>query len=317
MAPLGGCDGIQSALAPHGPNAEHIATIGWILFIGGAAIFIVVMALAVYAVFARPERNRWLGSTKLIVGGGVIFPVITLGTLLIYTLFVAQGLTAGTGSGALKIEVIGKQWWWEVRYLREDGDLAFVTANEIRIPAGRPVEASVISADVIHSFWVPNLAGKIDMIPGHVNEIVLQAEKPGVFRGQCAEYCGAQHAKMAFFVVAEKPEDFARWFENQSRPAPDPRIPFLEQGRDLFLSSGCGACHTVRGTPAEGQIGPDLTHVGSRLSIAAGTLDNHIGTLEAWIADSQSIKPGNRMPSFDVFEGESLRALAAYLESLK
>jgi cytochrome c oxidase subunit II len=314
---LTGCDGIQAALTPNSPGAERIAEIAWILFIGAAVIFVAVMALTLYAMIARPGRGGWIGSGALIIGGGLIFPVVTLSALLIYTLDAAGVMTAPAEGNPLRIEVIGHMWWWEVRYLDEDGNVAFVSANEVRVPVGRPVTAAVSTADVIHSFWVPNLAGKIDMIPGRVNDVTFQAEEPGTFRGQCAEYCGAQHAKMAFFVVAEEPERFARWFERQSGPAREPQAPFITRGRDLFLSSGCGACHTVRGTPAAGRIGPDLTHVGSRVSIAAGILDNHIGTLEAWIANSQRIKPENRMPSFDVFEGEDLRAIAAYLESLK
>lgn len=314
---LGGCDGVQAIMDPHGPDAANIATIGWIMFGGAAAIFALVLALMLYAVFARPDRRRRLGGIKLVIAGGVVLPVVSLTALLIYTLTVNRALTAPPGPDALRIQVIGQMWWWEIRYFDAAGNLAFETANEIRIPVGRPVSAELTTEDVIHSFWVPKLAGKLDMIPGEVNRLTFQADTPGVVRGQCAEYCGAQHAQMAFYVVAEEPDDFERWFENQREPAREPLIPFIARGRQLFLEGGCGACHTIRGTPADGELGPDLTHVGSRLTIAAGSFDNHVGTLAAWIAASQRLKPGNRMPSFDVFEGRDLRALAAYLESLQ
>ncbi len=192
-----------------------------------------------------------------------------------------------------------------------------MTANEIRIPVGVPVEFVLRSADVIHSFWVPSLAGKLDMIPGRVNRYTFSAERPGIYRGQCAEYCGAQHALMAFSVVAQERADFDTWYVAQARNAREPTTELAEEGRKLFHASGCGACHTVRGTSAQGQLGPDLTHVGGRLTIAAGILPNNPGTLAAWVASAQHLKPGNRMPSFATFSGPELRSLAAYLGSLQ
>jgi cytochrome c oxidase subunit 2 len=171
--------------------------------------------------------------------------------------------------------------------------------------------------DVIHSFWVPSLAGKLDMIPGHVNAYRFAATRPGVYRGQCAEYCGAQHALMAFYVVAMAREEFETWYADQVAPAPEPILPLLAKGKALFLENGCGACHTVRGTLADGKLGPDLTHVGSRLSLAAGTFPNNRGTLAGWIASAQHLKPDNLMPSFGNLQGEELRAIAAYMDSLK
>lgn len=314
---LGGCNGIQSALAPRGSNADHIATLGWVLFIGAALIFMLVMALAVYALRAAPERRRRFGNNAFIIGGGIVFPVVTLTALLIYGLSVSARIGDPPAAEPLRIEVIGEQWWWRVRYLGEDQRPDIITANEIRIPVGRPIEFILKSADVIHSFWVPNLGGKLDMIPGKVTRLRLQADQAGVFRGQCAEYCGGAHALMAFFVVARPPEEFEAWLARQELPAPAPETPFLEHGRRMFLEAGCGACHTIRGTPANGTIGPDLTHVGGRLSLAAGILPNNAGTFAGWIADSRRIKPENHMPSFNIFDGESLRALAAYLESLQ
>jgi cytochrome c oxidase subunit II len=315
MLLLGGCEGVQSVLHPHGPAAERLAMISWVLSGGATAIFVAVMALATFALIRQPRRD-FFSSSRLIVAGGLIFPTVTLTALLIYTL-PAAGILTEPDADAAEVEVTGYQWWWEVRYRDGNGDVAFVTANEVRLPTGQPLTTRVDTADVIHSFWVPNLAGKIDMIPGRTNELTLQAARPGEFRGQCAEYCGGPHAKMAFYVVAEEPAQYARWFENQKEPARQPEDPLLQRGREVFFSFGCGGCHAIRGTDAVGGLGPDLTHVGSRRTIGAGILDNTIQNLKTWIADSQRIKPDNPMPSFDFIEGEDRHALAAYLKSLQ
>jgi len=288
----------------------------WILIWGAAAILLVVLALAAYALWGPEERRGWAASRRFIVGGGIVFPVVTLTALLIYTLVLEASIAGRAEPPAARIAVIGHQWWWRVHYLDAKGAVDFVTANEIRIPAGRPVELTLESADVIHSFAVPNLAGKLDMIPGRINRLTLQAHAPGVFRGQCVEYCGGPHAKMAFYVIAESPESFEQWREGQRRPGLEAGDAHTQRGRELFLSH-CIACHTVRGTGAKGTLGPDLTHVGSRTSLAAGILPNNAGTLASWISASQSIKPENLMPSMNLFSGEDLRALALYLESLK
>ena len=314
---LAGCDGVQSALQPSGPHAGRAATLWWTMFWASAAILAVVTALALFATFARRHRPRALGGKGLIVWAGVAFPVVALTALLVWILTGTAALTRAPDERAMRIEVIGKMWWWEVRYLDEAGRPVFRTANEIHLPVGRPAVLELTSSDVIHSFWVPRLAGKIDLIPGHVNRWRVEASAPGSFRGQCAEFCGLQHAKMAFWVVAHEPAEFEAWLAKERGPAREPQTPFTARGRSLFLATGCGACHAVRGTPAEGQIGPDLTHVGGRLSLAAGTFDNHVGTLAGWIADAEGLKPGNGMPSFDVLDGPSLRAVAAYLESLE
>jgi cytochrome c oxidase subunit II len=312
---VGGCEGVQSILHPRGPQAEQIATLGWAMFAAAAAIFLLVMALIAFAWFRRPQRD-WFGSSRLIVGGGLIFPTVTLTALLIYS--IAPGGLAGRQSAPEhEIEVVGYQWWWEVRYRDGNGDVAFTTANEIRLPTGRPVRTRVSTADVIHSFWLPNLAGKIDMIPGRVNELLLEASEAGTFRGQCAEYCGGPHTWMAFYAVAAPPDQFTRWFERQQEPAAEPQTALLQQGLDVFQAFGCGGCHAIRGTEAVGGFGPDLTHFGGRRTIGAGILDNTIENLEAWIADSQRIKPNNLMPPFDFIESEDLHALAAYLKSLQ
>ena len=288
---------MQSALNPIGPDAAIIAEISWVLFIGGAVIFVAVMALAAAAVAGKLR----LAEKPLIVVGGIVFPLVTLSALLVYGLVRAASLHP-VAAAPLRIEVVGQQWWWRVRYP------GFETANEIRIPVGRPVELVLRSADVLHSFWVPVLAGKLDMVPGKENRLRVRADRPGEFRGQCAEYCGGPHAQMALYVVALPEDEFAQWAAAQHRPA---------QSTHPLFASHCAACHTVRGTPAAGVLGPDLTHVGSRLSIGAGILPNNAGTIAGWIASSQHFKPGNLMPSFEHFSGEELRTLARYVESLK
>jgi cytochrome c oxidase subunit 2 len=313
---LANCSGIQSALDPAGGDALRIYWLTVIMTVGATLIFFAVTGLLLYAVFAPPERRTWLGGRNTIVYGGLAFPIVVLSMLLPYGLIVMRD-TDVPRAGALLIEVVGEQYWWRVRYPGDGGRPAFSTANEIVVPVGRPVAVSVTAADVIHSFWIPNFGGKIDMIPGRVNSLNFTAERPGIYRGVCAEFCGDQHARMAFDVMALEPAAFEAWRENQARPAPATDLPQLVRGRELFRTGGCGSCHVVRGTAAGGQFGPDLTHVGSRRTIGAGQFPNNIGTLAGWIANTQHIKPGVRMPSYGSFTGEELRALAGYLESLK
>jgi cytochrome c oxidase subunit 2 len=295
-------DGFQSALNPHSPEAAATAGLAWVLIIGAAVIFIAVMVLALLALRSRPA---WLSQQRLVVWGGIAFPVVVLTVLLIYSAGVAP---AHREPVALRIEVVGHQWWWRVRYLDAGGALDFETANEIRLPVGRRVELALESADVLHSFWVPNLAGKLDMIPGRVNRLTFTPGTAAVFRGQCAEYCGGPHAQMALYVVTLSPEAFEQWTAQQRRPA---------AAADRTFESRCAVCHTVRGTQAGGVLGPDLTHIGSRLSIGAGTLPADAAQLARWISSSQHIKPGNLMPAFSEFTGEELVALAGYLASLR
>lgn len=315
---LCGCSGIQSTLEPHGPQARAIGFISWIMFWGAASILLLVMVLALYATYRAPEKRRPLSVNTLIAGGGVVLPVVTLTALLIYGVYAMAGLRAQPPvdvDAAVRIEVVGNRWWWDVHYRDAGGVVA--TANEIRIPAGVPVAVAVRTNDVIHSFWVPNLAGKIDLIPGRVNHVVLQADKPGVFRGQCAEYCGAQHARMALFVVAETADAYAVWLERQRLPAAVPADTAAVRGREAFIAHDCIACHTVRGVGRARERGPDLTHVGSRLSLAAGILENNHANLADFIARSQTLKPANGMPSYPHIDRETLHALATYMESLR
>ena len=313
---LAGCTGIQSALAPRGPAARAVNEAGWAMYIGAALILALVMALALYAVFRTGPRRRTMSETAFIVGGGLAFPVVTLSLLLFYGVHQAGVLRAAPADAPVRIEVIGRRWWWEVHYLDAAGTRTASTANEIRIPAGVPVALSVRTDDVIHSFWVPNLAGKIDMIPGHVNRLRLQADRPGVYRGQCAEYCGAMHALMAFHVVAEAPPRFDAWVARQRQPAAPPATPLAARGREVFVQR-CAACHAVRGHGAAGVLGPDLTHLAGRAWIAAGTLENTSANLRRWVAHAQRVKPGNAMPDFADLERHELDALTAYLEGLE
>lgn len=307
---------VQSVLVPRGPHADAVETLSWIMFIAGGAILLLVMILTVLAIILPPERRQWMASRRFIIGLGIIFPVVTLSALLVYGLWIARAV-AGPGTATLRIEIVGERWWWRVHYLDAEGAVRLVLANEIRIPVNEPIEFVLKTQDVIHSFWVPSLAGKLDMIPGRTNIYRFSAERPGIYRGQCAEYCGAQHALMAFYVIAMEQREFEAWYAREAAPAPEPAFPLLARGKELFIANGCGACHTIRGTEAQGRIGPDLTHVGGRVSIAAGTYPTHVGTLAGWIASSQHLKPENLMPSFGNLPGEDLRAIAAYLESLK
>ncbi|MDX1655527.1 MAG: cytochrome c oxidase subunit II [Candidatus Competibacteraceae bacterium] len=313
---LAGCAVIKSTLDPAGPAAAELAELWWVMAAGAVLIYGLVIGVAIYATRIDPGRHGPKSEYLLILGGGVFLPVVVLTTLVVYSFTLGPELKRELGPEALRIEVVGEQWWWRVRYLPPGGE-PVVSANELRLPVGRPVELLLSSPDVIHSLWVPRLAGKTDMIPGRVNRMILEASEPGVFRGQCAEYCGGPHALMAFYTLALPPEEFQAWLAHEAENAAKPDQSLLIQGQALFLDSGCGDCHTIRGTPADGQTGPDLTHVGSRYSLAAGILPNNIGTLAGWIAAAQEIKPGNKMPSFNTFSGLELRALAAYLESLE
>jgi cytochrome c oxidase subunit 2 len=308
MALMGLFEGIQSALSPAGPEGEVLAEMAWVLFIGALLIFLAVMALAAWAVFGSRSSTARLGERALIVGGGIVFTTVTLAALLVYSLVRGESVQPPADDAAVRIEVTGEQWWWRVRYLDAQGRPDFETANEIRIPAGQPVLLELKSADVIHSFWVPSLAGKLDMIPGRTNRLRLLASRPGEYRGQCAEYCGGPHAFMAFFVIAEDEGAFQQWVSRQKTSA--------GKSNELFTRH-CSACHAIRGTAAAGKLGPDLTHVGSRRTIGAALLPMNAGSLAGWIASSQHLKPGNLMPSFRHFSSEELRELVAYLETLK
>lgn len=311
-------EALQTALQARGDPAAEVLHTSWILFIGGALIFLAVMVLAVLALAGPARLRERLARRGWIIAGGVVFPVVVLTALLVHTFGMAGGLVrAQRQPAALRIEVSGELWWWRVRYLDRAGAVLLETANEIRIPVGAPVDLDLVSRDVIHSVWIPVLAGKMDAIPGTTNRLRLSAAVPGVFRGQCAEFCGMQHAKMALHVVAQPPDEHAAWLQAQLQPASDPALPLAAQGKALFGEARCGVCHTIRGTQADGILGPDLTHVGSRLALAAGTLPNEPAQLARWISDPQHVKPGSRMPAYTRFSDEQLRALVSYLEGLR
>jgi cytochrome c oxidase subunit II len=301
-------------LDPAGPAAEVIANVGWLLILGGAAVFAAVMSLLAWSLRGRDGLVR---PRLWIVGGGVLFPGVVVAALFAYTLPLAPAGRPLPPAGALVVSVTAHMWWWEVRYPGAGPGAPIVTANEIRIPVGRPVYVAVTSSDVIHSFWVPALAGKIDMVPGRLQHLVLAAGRPGVYRGQCAEFCGEQHALMALHVVAEAPPAFERWLEAQARPAAPPSAGRQARGRDVFLANRCDACHNVRGIGEPGQLGPDLTHVAGRMHLGAGTLANGPEALARWITHVQQVKPGVRMPSYERLDGEERAALADWLGSLR
>jgi cytochrome c oxidase subunit 2 len=313
---LPGCDGPQSALDPAGRGAEQIADLLWWMTVGGVVIWLAVIGLALYTLRLEREPHSLRGARLLIVGGGVVFPTLILTVLLAYGLALLPGLVAPAPAGSLKVAVSGEQWWWRVRYFLPGGETVEL-ANEIRLPVGEPVEFHLDSPDVIHSFWIPPLGGKVDMIPGRVNRLVLEPTRTGVFRGVCAEYCGTSHALMAFSVVVQEKSEFTSWLARQAAPAPPPTGPLVARGQHVFDANGCGACHTIRGTSAAGTIGPDLTHVGGRVSLGAGILANEPAAFVRWIAHTQEVKPAVLMPAFGMLPPEDLDALAAYLESLQ
>ncbi|MBU1209978.1 MAG: cytochrome c oxidase subunit II [Alphaproteobacteria bacterium] len=314
---LSGCGGDQSVLSPFSDNARTVNVLSNVLFIGGFLILAVVIVLAGLAAFGGAHLRRRLAGENAVVIGGLVFPLVTLTPLLLYGYaLLGAGPNPLDGQRPLKVTVIGEQWWWRVIYTDSKGD-SFESANELRIPVGRPVKLSLTTADVIHSFWVPNLAGKVDMIPGRTNTLTLSADTPGVFRGQCAEYCGGAHALMAFKVVALPAKEFATWLDVEQSQAREPRSQVEREGLELFLANGCGGCHSIRGTAARGTAGPDLTHVGGRKSLAAGVLPNTAESIARWIRDNQEIKPENRMLPYRSLEPGELSAISSYLSSLR
>jgi cytochrome c oxidase subunit 2 len=307
---------VQSAFAPIGAEAGRINVLFWIMTIGGTLIFIAVMALAAIAIWGSPGWRARLSRENLITGLGIVFPVVVLTILLVYGLFVLRAGAVAVPENGMRIAISGERWWWRVTYTDDNGN-EIATANELHIPVGEPVALELTSPDVIHSFWAPRFAGKLDMIPGRTNILTLTATEEGISRGQCAEYCGGAHAFMSFHVVAQAPEAFEAWLANEAAPAREPQTDAEQRGARLFQSAGCGACHAVRGTPATGVIGPDLTHVGGRMSIAAATLPNDAEAFARWISNNQHIKPENLMPPYEIFSDPELQDLALYLESLK
>ncbi|HZD73820.1 MAG TPA: cytochrome c oxidase subunit II [Actinomycetota bacterium] len=308
----GGCGGgSPSTLDPHGSSSSRVAGLWWLLFWISLAVFTLVVVLIAVAVARRRGADvvaRRGGGAWMVVAGGVALPAVVLTAVWVVGLRTMSAL-GDTGHQDLTVRVIGHEWWWEVHY---PGGVA--TANEIHVPVGQRVRFELSSADVIHSFWVPQLGPKTDLIPGMTNVTWFQARRAGTFRGQCAEYCGLQHANMAVLVTAEAPAAFDRWLSGQRQAVATPSDAVAARGLDTVVRNSCAACHTLRGTTAAGKVGPDLTHLGSRQTLGAGVLANNPGNLGGWIIDSQSIKPGNHMPPQQLTP-EQLQAVIRYFET--
>ena len=313
---LAGCGGGQSTVDTHSGAAAKIDSLWWVMLVGSAIVLAVVLALLAVGLLRRrsvepDQRARPAPGTTFVAIAGVVVPTVVLVALFVLTVDALPKTAPSPAKAELAVGVTARQWFWDVSYA--DGAR---TANEIHIPVGVPVDIQVTSRDVIHSLWVPELNRKIDAIPGRTNHVVFDARSAGVFRGQCAEFCGLQHAHMALYVVAEPRADFERWLARTAAPAPQPANAELERGQQVLLGSACEYCHRIAGTNASGTIGPDLTHVATRLSLGAGTIPNGRGYLAGWVLDPQHVKPGNRMPA-TALTGPALQSLLDYLESLR
>jgi len=309
----------QSVLHPAGVQAASIHDLWSLMLWTTAIVFVIVIAFVIAGIVRDGVATRSRGVQRpqvVAVSVAVAATTLILIGLLAASIWTGRTLEAFQAPSAITVNVVGHQWWWEFEY--EEGVPAqrVQTANEFHIPVGRPIVLKVTSRDVIHSLWLPNLQGKRDLIPGYTTAIWLQADHPGIYRGQCAEFCGMQHAHMAFDVVAESQADFDRWLAAMRQPAPPPTTASAQHGRDVFNSARCASCHSVQGSVAAGLVGPDLTHIATRSTLGAGTLPNTPEHLAAWIRDPQVIKPGNQMPANPLPDGD-LQALVAYLETLR
>jgi cytochrome c oxidase subunit II len=323
---LAGCDEApMTFMQTFGPAADPITWLGWGMTVMCSAVVVVIGALLLGALWGRASRFASGDLSQLaIVRGesglnwiyiGVGVSTAILFGMITWTLITLNAVASPSGTPAFTIEIRGHQWWWEARYIGQTADRTFTTANELHVPVGRPVHLELLSDDVIHSFWIPALAGKTDVIPGQTNVAWLEAAKPGIYRGQCTEYCGEQHAQMAMYVIADPPAEFQSWWDGQLAAAPEPNSDALVRGQTI-VTERCGVCHAIRGTSAGGIVGPELTHLMSRRTIAAGTLPNDRENLARWISHAQEIKPGNRMPTLALPPAE-LAAAAAYLQTLQ
>jgi cytochrome c oxidase subunit 2 len=311
-------------LSGYGDRADPVVALTWGVLLVSVAVILIIALLLGAAIGRRPGLAAQPPGTRLAlesaagdqrwiwIGVGVSAFVLLLSVL--WTMQVLATVAAPAVPAALTIEITGHQWWWEVRYLSNEPMRNFVTANEIRIPAGRPVRFRLIGADVIHSFWVPALFGKTDLIPGQINTTWLEAHRPGLYLGQCTEYCGVEHAHMGFSVIALPQQDFAAWWDQQLRSPAEPDGAPAAAGKIAFTTH-CGSCHALRGTDAAGILGPDLSHLMTRRTLAAGTLPNDAANLERFIANPQAAKPGSMMPRPDISAAE-LTDIRAYLITL-
>jgi cytochrome c oxidase subunit II len=333
---LTGCSAVQSTFKSHGPAAESIASLSWLMTIIFIVVTLVMWALIAWGFVKRrgtltehaPIDSG--GGQAWIAIGGLAVPLLVLTVIFILGLrllaaFPIHGMNGPMGVAmqanmpGMKPDILitGHQWWWEVQYLEGGPDKQFTTANEIHIPANRSVNIELRSADVMHSFWVPSLHGKVDLIPGLPNYIRIEASNPGQYEGQCAEYCGAQHAHMRLLVVAQEPEKYSAWLEQQTKPAAEPQSQEAIAGKQVFEAGPCSLCHQIRGTLAGGRVAPDLTHIAGREKLAANSFPNNDAYLEAWVTHAQSLKPEALMPDLTQFTGEQLRDLVAYLRQLR
>jgi len=321
------CAGPQNVLDPASSSNRIVNRLFWAMLVVSLAVWLAVVVAAFWAALSRRRKTRedlepvvavpneeQRRHTRVV--GGLIG-----GTVLVLLLFLVFDFTVGRAlaehpARALTVEIIGHQWWWEIHYVDPDPSKLVVDANEVHIPAGQPVQIKLSSHDVIHSFWVPNIIGKRDLIPGYTSSLFVNADRTGTYRAQCAEFCGAEHAKMALTVIAHSPADFATWLAASRAPAAEPNDSSAKQGEQVFLAGACSSCHSIAGTAAFATVGPNLTHLASRRTIGAGTLVNTRGNLAGWIVDPQTLKPGVRMPS-NQLEAKDLRALLDYLETLK
>jgi cytochrome c oxidase subunit 2 len=311
-----------SMLDSRGPEARSIEGVWWLMFALAAAVYVVVSGFIVVAIVRGRRRRRAdqpapevkpePKDDTFIWWGGIVAPVVILAVLAVVTIRTTRDLRAAE-DGELRIEVTAKRWWWDVRY----PDAGVATASEIHIPVGRPVDIELMSDNVIHSFWVPQLAGKVDTIPGQRNHLRLRADEPGTYRGACAEYCGIQHANMSYLVIAEEPADFERWMARRTAGAGiTPASEEAARGQVVFNREACAGCHAVRGTPATATIGPDLSDFGARQSIGSLTVPNNRENLSRWITEPDRVKPGNLMPP-TALSPQDLAAVIAYLEGLR
>jgi cytochrome c oxidase subunit 2 len=318
---------LQDSLSPTGPQAGHIYDLWILMLVICSIVFAAIFVAFVIALLRAPRSTERtapdVGAIRsdepkpfFAVAAALALSAIGLIVLIIASVMTDRALAALPLKDGMVIQVTARQWWWELVYQNEDPSRIFRTANEIHIPVGRPIVLQLQSDDVIHSFWVPNLHGKKDLIPGRTSRMAFRADKPGVYRGQCAEFCGHQHAKMAFLVIAHEPAEYEKWVEAQRQPAREPQSELEKRGQEVFLRSPCIMCHTIEGTLAQARMAPDLTHLASRMTLAAGTLPNMRGNLGGWILDPQSVKPGSNMPPVSL-SASDLHALLAYLGSLQ
>lgn len=330
---LTSCVTLQSTSNTHGPAAKNIARLSHAMSITFVIAIVVMWALLAIALKKKRGTLREHmpidagGGQAWVAIGGIAVPFLVLSVFFFMGLDLLAGFPIHGDHGAMDmgsmagkskpdILIIGHQWWWEIHYI-DDPNHPVITANEVHIPAHRPVNIELRSADVIHAFWVPSLHGKVDLLPGNVNFIRIEASEPGNYIGQCAEYCGKQHANMHILLIAQEPAAFDDWLANQRKPGVAPMSPDAVKGQEAFLAGPCSKCHTVRGTPAAGRFGPDLTHIGSRQEIGSDTFPNNEAYLEGWITDAQALKPGCKMPKITQYSGSQLRSLVAYLRQLQ